>query len=211
MHWDNDVNAYLVLCGNGVPEVDRPRGCSHCGADTMPHRHGKFMRVLFSLTEEIVIPIFRFLCTQCRKTMSVIPSFVERHHQVAVEIKEELILRREEGESIAEIASKSNVYPGGPYSEKTLWRWTVRWNERLKIHEGQVWSYLLQRCPMPSLPRERTSLWQALFVSWRRFKQMDEPSVGLLQHLYRLARSIALAGRFPHPTEDVHGTESVKT
>ena len=177
----------------------------------MPHRHGKFMRVLFSLTGEIAIPIFRFLCTQCNQTMSVIPSFVERHHQVAVEVKEELLLRREEGESLAEIASKSDVYPGGPFSEKTLWRWTVRWNERLKIHEEQVWSYLLQRCPTPSLPRERKSPWQALFHGWERLKRLVEQPVGLLQHLYRLAKSMALAERVPNPTEGVHGIELRKT
>jgi hypothetical protein len=143
--------------------------------------------------------------------MSVIPSFVERNHQVAIEVKEDLIRQHEESQSLAEIASKSKVYPGGPYSEKTLWRWTVRWNERLKIHEGQAWSYLLQRCPSPPLPRERKSLWQALFQGWDQRKRLGEQPVGLLQHLYRLVQSMALAERVRNPTEDVHGTESLKT
>ncbi len=38
-----------------------------------------------------------------------------------------------------------------------------------------------------------------------RLKRLVEQPVGLLQHLYRLAKSMVLAERIPNPTECVHG------
>jgi hypothetical protein len=154
-------------CREGIPEENRPLECKDCGSSRKPHRHGKFERSLFTLTDTLLIFIYRFLCPDCKRSFSLIPSFVEPHHQAAVEVKEEVVRSGAEGKSLEEIAASSDTYAGGAYAVKTLWRWVCCWNRRLKRHEEELWGRIVRSGVEPSLTRERHSIWKALFGAWQ--------------------------------------------
>lgn len=200
LDWTTDVKTYLSLCAQGLPEEQRPDRCRHCSSERIPHRHGKFLRWLFTLDEAMQIPVFRFLCPDCRKSFCVLPGFVETYHQSAVEVKETVTERVAEGRSLTEIAEESKDFAGGHYAEKTLWRWLKRWQERLYTHEEQLWSNIIRGMDEP-LPRERTSRWRALLKAWSTLRRSDS----LFHALLHLERSSVLSSIGQNPTEAGHG------
>lgn len=174
----------MHICESGLPEAFRPSRCGSCMSKRRPHRHGRFFRWLFTLTEAILIPLYRFRCSDCRKTTSVIPLFVESHHQSAVDVKEAVIRSGEEGSSLAAIASESATFSGGQYAEKTIWRWQQCWRRRRdRIHE-QIWRVILHNGIDFPLPRERCSVWRALWMAWSRLSRPDN----LFHEILRLDR-----------------------
>lgn len=189
------------MCEGGLPEAARPLRCGFCPSERMPHRHGKFMRWLFTLDEAFQIPVFRFLCPDCRKTVCVLPAFVEPHHQSAVDVKEEIVRAGAEGRSLTEVAVHSDAFAGGRYSEKTLWRWQQCWKHRRKKHEQRLWSAILHHGMDVSLPRERRSGWKALFAAWSALAR-PEP---LFSSFLRLDRLPALTAPGLRPTKAGHG------
>lgn len=201
LDWDIDVKAYLLLCAKGLPEADRPAQCGNCPSERTPHRHGKFMRWLFTLDEAIHIPVFRFLCPDCRKSICVLPRFVEACHQSSVEVKEAVLQGITEGRSLTEIAEDSKGFAGGHYAEKTLWRWLKRWGQRLKAHEEQLWSNMIRGGMDEPLPCERHSRWRALRAAWSSLHRPES----LFHALLRLDRSSVLSWVRHNPTEAGHG------
>ena len=188
-----NVQHYLqIVVPHGIPEKDRPKICLVCGQyHVLIYRHGKFDRVVFVLDEPdgIEIPIFRFYCRLCEHSFSIIPSFVEKHHQMALDIKEEVIKKHEEGVSLPEVAKTTIALPGGAFSEKTLWRWTRHWNDRLRKLEDEIWSWLISRLPYICLPTSVIkSLWLILFDLWPKVRQKlpDWRDIHLLHFLNRL-------------------------
>jgi len=185
----NVVKAYLKRIEEGLPEAERPRRCGRCRSKRRPHRHGWFWRTVFTRMQRWTVPVLRFRCPDCKKTMSLPPNFVESHHQTAVDVKEEVIRQRCEQRSLAEIAKETLSATGGSYAEKTLWRWLRDWEARRARQEAGLWSLLLCRGLDEPLPRERKNAWSALFVIW---PQTDDGE-SLLSALLRLDRSFALA------------------
>lgn len=179
----------MHICESGLPESCRPSECSHCSAKCTPHRHGKFMRSLYTLEEAFVIPVFRFRCPKCRKTFSILPHFVEPHHQSAVDVKEAVVRSGEEGRSLTVLASDSASFAGGPYAEKTLWRWQRCWKRRLNRHEEQIWRTILHCGLEVPLPSERRSSWKALWAGWFFLSRPDR----LFHELLRLDRLSSMA------------------
>jgi transposase-like protein len=178
----------------------RPSCCKYCKTERMPHRHGKFERWLYTLSERILLPVFRFLCPDCKRTMSVTPDVVEAHHQTSVEVKEEVIRSAKEGQSIPAIAIRSQGFAGGPYSEKTLRRWIRSWRQRFMRHQDRLWAMLLYDGMDSELPRERDSDLRALLTAWTG----GQDGKSLFSTLLRLDCSIALTVRDVHPTEAGH-------
>lgn len=65
--------------------VPHPESCPHC---TSPHRlvgHGSYQRNAITHRQVIAIRVKRFLCSQCHKTVSILPSFCLpwRHYQTS--------------------------------------------------------------------------------------------------------------------------------
>jgi hypothetical protein len=198
--WNQNVKVYLeIVTPKGIPEKDRPQKCPLCGqSQHIPHRHGHFPRTVFSMTEPqgIEIPIFRFLCPDCDRTFSIIPSFVEKHHQMALDIKEKVIRKREEGATLPEVERSTIPLPGGQYSVKTIRRWTKVWNERLDRLQAEVWRWLLARLPHICFSKGGAgSLWLVFFELWEpvRVKFIDWRDIGFLHYLNRLLISMAVA------------------
>lgn len=132
--------------------------------------------------------------------MSVIPDIVEAHHQTSVEVKEEVTRSAEEGQSIPAITLRSEIFAGGPYSEKTLWRWIRSWRRRVQRHQNRIWAMLLHTGMDNELPRERDSNILALFTAWAG-RQNDK---SLFSTLLGLDRSTKVTSRTIHPTEAGH-------
>jgi len=185
----NVVKAYLKRIEEGLPEAERPRRCVRCLSRRRPHRHGMFWRTVFTRMQRWTVPVLRFRCPDCNKTMSLPPDFVESHHQTAVDVKEEMIRQRCENRSLTEIAEETLSATGGSYAEKTLWRWLRTWENRLARQEARLWSRLLRRGLDEPLPRERKSVWDALFAIWPQAASGES----LLATLLRLDRSTRLA------------------
>lgn len=155
----------------------------------------------------IEIPIFRFLCPDCDKTFSIIPSFVEKRHQMALDIKEKIIRKREEGATLSEVERTTTPLPGGQYSVKTIRRWTKVWNERLGRLQAEVWHFLLARLPHICFPKGGAgSLWLVFFELWEQIRQKfkDWGNVCFLHYLNRLEIAVAVAAQTCNPTKDVH-------
>lgn len=190
-----------MICADGLPEADRPSRCGLCPSERIPHRHGKFMRWLFTVEEALHIPVFRFLCPDCIRTICVLPGFVEAHHQSSVDVKEEVVRTAAEGRSLPEVAVKTQSFAGGGYSEKTLWRWFQRWQGRREAHEERLWSNVLHSGMDVPLPQERRSGWRALFVAWASLNRTTR----LFYTLLRLDRSSNVTVTEPNPTIAGHG------
>jgi len=141
--------------------------------------------------------------------MSVIPDFVEKHHQVNLEMKEQILEKNDTGTSLAVLAEQSEVLPGGPYSEKTFWRWTVTWDDRLDQHQPGLWVWLLDRLPHVHLWKGQAcpqSDWGWFLKLWKQARLLlpATNSICFLHFLNRFARSMALAVEDKNPTKDVH-------
>lgn len=127
------------------------------------------------------MPVHRFLCPDCRKTMSLLPAFVEPHHQSAVDVKEAVVRAAAEGCSLPEIAEASEAYAGGGYSEKTIRRWRKTWNRRRGAHEERIWAILFHLGLDTELPRERRGGWLSLFAAWTAHPRAGSLFACLLQ------------------------------
>lgn len=192
MEWNEDVECYLdMVTEGGIPEKDRPRCCPHCGqSHQLLHRHGHFHRKVFTLEKEWTIPIFRFFCPipECKRTVNLIPTFVKKHQQVALDIQEQVIQAHDNGVSLADVAEQTESLPGGGYSEKTLWRWKKGWKIQLSTYEDHVWEWILERIPHVGLPQSQVhSTWGWFCQVWQQIQQ-HVPSCKNIHFLHWLHR-----------------------
>jgi hypothetical protein len=207
MYSFTDVNTYLEQCSDGIPEALRPKVCQHCSQSIRLHRHGKFFRTLFTLQEEIRIPIFRFYCPLCEGCCSFLPEFIEPHQQVALDVQEEVLIAQQT-HTLAALSELTLHFPGGHFSEKTLWRWTCKWNRRLDTVEPKLWEWLLQRVPHIELP-SRMKRWTVWRFLWHQVcSSSTMASTLLLFWIRQQFHSLALADCVEFPTKPVHGMEA---
>jgi hypothetical protein len=175
----------------------------YCKANRKPHRHGQFKRWVNTFTARILLPVFRFLCSACKRTMSILPPFVEPYHQDAIEVKEEVVTSAEVGESTPSIVVRSSQFAGGPYSEKTIRRWLGTWRQRFIRHQDRLWALLLHAGLDEELPRGRTSDILALSTAWNS----SPDGLSLFSTLLHLDRLVSVAVSPIHPTEAGHSLQ----
>lgn len=164
----------------------------------MLHKHGSFERTVYTLSEVFILSIFRFKCKLCKRTTSLLPHFVQAHHQVAWEVKEEVILRQLAGTSLANIA-EDLVSSAGTFSEKTLWRWSKGIHQEIKDLTPQLWQTLLERVPHLELPIGSTKPkheWTWLIRSWQQVRSAvgELSSSCFLSWFHSIKRSLAVEG-----------------
>lgn len=193
--WEKNVQAYLEFIANGCPEELRPDQCLFCLTEGKMHRHGKFLRTVYTFCEAILIPIFRFRCYECKHTVSILPSFIGSHQQAVWDAQEEIIRQNETGASLDKVAGgwKATFVP---FSVKTLWRWKKQWDNRLQSFEGAVWTNVIKYIPHLQLPvgaQSPKSRWQWLFTLWEQLNSRHPQGFGLLHWLSSLARSESVA------------------
>ena len=140
-----DVETYLELFKDGCPDSLRPMACSHCHEQLMLHRHGHYERTVYFLENQFLIVVYRFKCPNCNRVDGLLPSFVGKNQQAAWDIQETVLREQAAGASLANAAENLDDIPGGPYTEKTFWRWVSRWNKELPRWTPAVWAFVLER------------------------------------------------------------------
>lgn len=189
------VQSYIEDFRDGCPMNLRPMVCPHCLAEVMLHKHGSFKRTVYSLLDESLIPIFRFICpiNTCKKTTSLLPNFVTEHHQVAWEVKEEVIRRQLSGVALAKLSEDLEI-SAGKFSEKTLWRWSKTILGDLRDLASDVWQIILEKLPHVEIPVGPSKPIQEcawLFKTWAqvRSKIPELRDMGLPNLLYQIKHS----------------------
>ncbi|KJS50656.1 MAG: hypothetical protein VR66_01565 [Peptococcaceae bacterium BRH_c23] len=178
-------------------------------ARAMLHKHGSFKRIVYTLLKAYVLSIYRFKCCECGKATSFLPNFMKEHHQVAWEVKEEVIRQQLAGVSLVKIA-ENLVTSAGKLSEKTLWRWSKSIRDDLNHVSSEVWMAILERLPhieIPVGPPKPDQEWAWLLQSWdqMRTKIPQYRFIDFLAWLYQIKRSRAVANDPLNPTKAVHG------
>lgn len=95
--------------------------CSLCQARSCLLAHGFYYRTLVYKDFDGSIPIRRYLCRVCRRTVSLLPDFVLpylRHSTVIISLF--LVSRLLAGRSLAE-AAQAAFQPGMPYQRGQFW------------------------------------------------------------------------------------------
>src|SRR5665648_419481 len=106
------VQSYIELFSNGCPTNLRPTICPHCQEAVMLHKHGSFKRTVYTLLEAFIISVYRFKCIECGRATSLLPNFVMEHHQVAWDVKEEVIRQHLSGVALVKIAEDLETSAG---------------------------------------------------------------------------------------------------
>lgn len=188
-----DVQSYLAFCEQEDVSSIRPQACDCCGANSPLNRHGVYRRPVWCHEGRCLIPVFRFQCPLCLKTVSVLPSFIGRYERCTWDVQEDVLVAVDEASSY-EQAAEQVAPPIGPLSSRTVWRWVVRWRGWVQDVEAHFWKWLIERTPTLDIPRgrDRPKTQLALFQRvWRQVASMSA-NVRLFHTLFRLGASLGL-------------------
>lgn len=119
----HSVQGYLRRYGQVGPNL--PLRCGHCHTQPL-HRHGCYWRAVVCRWRIYRIPIYRWKCPNCRRTVSVLPDFLKPYARFLSFLREKAIWRRMAGwqwERIAQAVSSPAV---SVVSVRTLLRWFKR-------------------------------------------------------------------------------------
>ncbi len=194
MDWNGDVKSYLRFCEDPDFTVPRPSVCPHCGHGVL-HRHGQYRRDADALDGIYRMPVFRFLCAlpTCRRTTSVLPSFVGRHQRATWDLQEFAVSACDDGKTLEQVTGElSNL--GCIDSMWTILRWKQTWLQILLENEGALWALALSVFPSLCMPvgteRPRSRLrwlshvWEQI-APWRM-------SMGMFHGLHRLRQQLPI-------------------
>lgn len=192
MDWQQDVHTYLEFCKTVDLNLIRPAKCSYCEHPSL-HVHGNYYRQVYTQTSRVSIPIFRFLCPSCGKTVSVIPSFVGKNYTITWDAQEEIFGEIEECQALEE-AGKQIPPPVGPLSSRTLSRWKRIWKYLLEVAEPALWEWALKTRPaLPFLKGKQKAKTRYRWLRWVwEVAQPGESIVGLFHAIQRFRRSSSL-------------------
>jgi transposase-like protein len=174
---------------NLLIEATRPTGCPCCGHHTL-HRHGKYSRYVYTEDQRVRITVLRFLCTACRRTISILPDFIGRHQQMSWVVQEQVCAACEDGLSMEEAASTVSP-PAGPISPRTVRKWWRKWRVLLEETQTQFWSAVFAIRAFVRFPvgQERPkSLYRWMNEVWNRVRK-ECGNICLFQMLQRLRHS----------------------
>ena len=71
--FSGSVSQYLMELSD--PDRFRPPHCPQCPAKQPPGAHGFYTRTLVDISFDGVIPVRRYLCQACQRTVSLLPEF----------------------------------------------------------------------------------------------------------------------------------------
>ena len=107
-------------------DIPRPRKCPHCLAVDSFIGHGFYSRKALDRWRDYLIRIKRWLCKACRRTVSILPSFLLRfrHYLLAV-IRQVVTARFEDSASWRQIEQQGTTEADDDCvpSERTIRRW----------------------------------------------------------------------------------------
>lgn len=150
MDWDSDVNSYIVTLADGFPEELRPKTCLKCKSEAFQQKHAHFKRSIYTLLGLTSLTIYRFLCTTCKATYSLLPSFFRKNHTIANEVQEVVVARMDSGETMTQAGE--DICLGVAVSRKTVRRWNDFWGTLVDTQEEMVVQQALILMPALTLP-----------------------------------------------------------
>lgn len=113
--------AYLRTFEDQSPDVQIC--CDDCGQ--LLHKHGRYWREVVTKQEVIRIPIYRWYCPICKKTISLLPEFLIPWARYATWVREAALKRKHKGFSWRQTV-ESTTSPAVRCSCRTLKRWWAR-------------------------------------------------------------------------------------
>lgn len=130
------LKSYLKEHGEKRPNLSLCCPDNLCKKRTL-YKHGRYFRWATTKYQCIRIPIYRWYCPVCGKTVSLIPDFLIPWARVVTASREAAFKRRKKGISFKKI-SKSIVSPSiGGISATTIKRW---WNRYLaQVDRTSIW------------------------------------------------------------------------
>ncbi|MEC0229765.1 hypothetical protein [Paenibacillus alba] len=130
-----------------------------------------------------------------------------KHQQVALEVQTHILKQQDDGISLADLCADEQL-PGGPYTEKTLWRWTKRWREIVEKHSRDFVAWTLKLVPQAPFPLGslQPSLWKWLSRWWVETREqiLSWKELSAIQSLRRYVRVIGGVATSVNPTKCVH-------
>ncbi|KNZ70396.1 hypothetical protein Tfer_0960 [Thermincola ferriacetica] len=144
------VTAYLSIILDWYRTT--PYFCPLCKGKT--HRHGKYLRTVYSQDECFIIPIFRRRCPNCRVTFSFIPSFIKPYARFLNSYRFALFQRHVvDGISIRQTPSYSSAHGMHSVSTCTFRRWLKRFKKIAPEVSKHLTTRLLELRPGLSIPK----------------------------------------------------------
>lgn len=122
LFFGRSCKAYLRLFQDRSPRVEL--FCNHCTRTL--HKHGFYTRWVTSKRDRFQIRIYRWLCPNCRSTVSLLPDFLAPWARFKTCVREAAIVRKRQHHSYRQIAIGITT-PITGLSSSTVKRWWKRY------------------------------------------------------------------------------------
>ncbi len=128
--------AYLKRYGKHRPKLTFTCEGETCNDQAM-HEHGSYFRTPVFKHRRVELSIYRWYCTVCGQTLTVLPDFLVPGGHFVTQVREAAISRRKRGESLKKVAKSVASAAVGGVSPDTIKRW---WMQHLnKAGEVTQW------------------------------------------------------------------------
>ncbi len=102
------------------PDRHRPRACPQCQAQHPLAAHGFYTRTLIDEAFDGIIRVRRYLCQECKRTVSLLPQFVLPYLRASIELIALFLLARLlHGQTLA--AAGKATHTSMPYQRGQFW------------------------------------------------------------------------------------------
>ena len=144
MHVAISLKRYVGECANRAPAGEQR--CPICGRRL--RKHGRYFRsVVLGQTLER-LPVYRYLCPQCRKTFSLLPAFVRPYGHFGLPVREAAARMLSRGEKVDALSERLCQSPKtGGISGRTLRRWLQGWRRKAQALTESVIERILYLAP----------------------------------------------------------------
>lgn len=166
----------------------RPNSCPQCQAHNPLTAHGFYSRTLVDVAFDDSIPVRRYLCLLCRRTVSLLPEFVLPYLRCSVSvIGSFLTARLLQGGTLLE-AARAASQPAMPYQRGQFW---IRRFHQQVVALCAALAALTAVLPAPNLSTRALRMLEAVgWIAAQRFLFAQ-----LRMHLLGWPRSLVPNGR----------------
>jgi len=131
-----NCSAYCKCYSEKRPELQFT--CENPGCNCRDlHEHGCFWRTAVTKRRQFELPIYRWRCPVCGRTVSVLPDFLVPRGHFVTPVREAAIKRRQLGQSFKQIAKGVASAAIGCVHPKTVKRWWMR--HLAKAGDAALW------------------------------------------------------------------------
>jgi hypothetical protein len=120
-----NCSAYCKRYGEKRPDLQFACENSGCNCRVL-HEHGCFWRIAVTKHRQYELPIYRWRCPICGRTVSVLPDFLAPWGHFVIPVREAAMKRRQLGQSFRKIARGVASAAIGGIHPKTVKRWWTR-------------------------------------------------------------------------------------